>query len=84
MKSFGLLSIIGCCLSSMACEESVAWSESTTQAGQIVRQTHYMKDPRTGICFVYRWGISAFDGPSLALAAVSCEMVPQQLLEEVR
>ncbi len=44
----------------------------------IVGNIHYIKDPRTGLCFAYYWGGAANGGP--ALTTVPCEAIPPELL----
>ena len=54
--------------------------ETKYWANRAVDSIQYMKDPRTSLCFAYRWGTNSHDGPSLALATVPCEAIPPELL----
>ena len=56
------------------------WNQS--EANEVLRSIGYIKDMRTHppTCFAYRLGSRSFDGPSLALATVSCEAIPPAIL----
>ncbi len=52
--------------------------ERQQMVNSIVWSIAYIKDPRTNLCFAYRWGGQDQGGPSLA--TVPCEVIPPQLL----
>lgn len=71
------------CLLGMGCQNDQSKKEEQTRllqlsADEIVGKLHYIKDPRTGLCFAYYWGGTANGGP--ALANVPCEAIPTNLL----
>jgi len=58
-------------------------------ANLVIKSTRYLKDPRTGLCFIYHWGAEhdgrgVFNGPNLALANVPCWRIPPEILIEVK
>ena len=44
---------------------------------EVLSNTHYIKDARTGLCFAYHWGGMVNGGPSLA--TVPCGAIPPHL-----
>ena len=63
-----------------AAEEAQRAQTIQSEANEVLHSIRYMKDPRTGLCFAYRWGARVFDGPSLTLAPVPCESISPELL----
>jgi len=61
-------------------EEAIAQQGRRNQrlVNDMVRDIVYIKDPRTGLCFAYKWGGAANGGPALAM--VPCESIPEELL----
>lgn len=58
-------------------------TERQRAVNSVVWSIAYIKDPRTNLCFAYRWGgESSHGGPSLA--TVPCEAIPPQLLTVAR
>jgi hypothetical protein len=52
-----------------------------TAGERVLNSIGYVRDPRTNLCFAFRWGVPYYDGPSLALATVPCEAIPPALLQ---
>ena len=48
-------------------------------ADTVVNNSLHIKDPRTGLCYLYYWGGGYNGGPALA-GPISCEAVPSTLL----
>ena len=59
-------------------KEEVEWKGIQATTGEVIGKIQYIKDTRTDLCFAYYWGGAADGGP--ALATVSCEVIPSQLL----
>lgn len=79
------VSLVGCTEKEGVTDQNLALlgtMERQQMVNSIVWSIGYIKDPRTNLCFAYRWGGDARGGPSLA--TVPCEVIPQRLLTVAR
>jgi len=80
-RRFSIMLLLGLGLTSCSCDDQSEVANAPAEVAalpRVLQEIRYIKDPRTGICFAYRWGLPIFDGPSLALATVPCEAVASQ------
>ncbi len=57
-----------------------------SETDQLVDDIQYVKDPRTGLCYAYRWNKEdshhSYESETFSMTLVPCDKVPKELLAE--